>query len=151
MQDAGSLMEPSRLSPTCPRSVELRPLGIDLDPSSLTFHAEAPLLTHRCDCDTESVEKQGHRAVCTTLKQSIQAEQSRSLLPGTLHSHCLTAAVAQVIAGVLEERGIEVLFAGNPRAQNLLSFVARTGNTFLGSLMWVDYVRLLGLQGGAKH
>ena len=57
----------------------------------------------------------------------------------------------QVIAGVLEERGIEVLFAGNPRAQNLLSFVARTGNTFLGSLMWVDYVRLLGLQGGAKH
>jgi hypothetical protein len=22
----------------------------------------------------------------------------------------------------------------------------RTGNTFLGSLMWVDYLRLLGLQ-----
>ena len=59
--------------------------------------------------------------------------------------------ILQVIAGVLEERGIEVIFAGNPRLQNVLSFVARTGNTFLGSLMWVDYVRLLGLQGGPKH
>ena len=56
-----------------------------------------------------------------------------------------------MIAGVLEERGIEVIFAGNPRLQNVLSFVARTGNTFLGSLMWVDYVRLLGLQGRPKH
>lgn len=28
----------------------------------------------------------------------------------------------------------------------------RTGNTFLGSLLWVDYIRLLGLQkAGAGH
>jgi len=52
----------------------------------------------------------------------------------------------QVIAGVVEERGIEVLFKGNPAAAAALSFVVRTGNTFLGSLMWVDYLRLLGLQ-----
>ena len=52
----------------------------------------------------------------------------------------------QVIAGVVEERGIEVLFKGNPAAAAALSFVVRTANTFLGSLMWVDYLRLLGLQ-----
>ena len=52
----------------------------------------------------------------------------------------------QVIAGVVEERGIEVLFKGSPAAAAALSFIVRTGNTFLGSLMWVDYLRLLGLQ-----
>ena len=52
----------------------------------------------------------------------------------------------QVIAGVVEERGIEVLFKGNPALCSALSFVVRTGNTFLGSLMWVDYLRLIGLQ-----
>lgn len=52
----------------------------------------------------------------------------------------------QVIAGVVEERGIEVLFKGSPALCSALSFVVRTGNTFLGSLMWVDYLRLIGLQ-----
>ena len=52
----------------------------------------------------------------------------------------------QLIAGVVEERGIEVLFKSNPAACAALSFVVRTGNTFLGSLLWVDYLRLLGLQ-----
>ena len=42
----------------------------------------------------------------------------------------------QVIAGVIEERGIEAFLAGNPRICNLLSFVVRTGNTYLGSLFW---------------
>jgi hypothetical protein len=54
----------------------------------------------------------------------------------------------QVIAGVVEERGIETLLAGRPGLCSALSFVVRTGNTFLGSLMWVDYIRLLGLQKG---
>lgn len=52
----------------------------------------------------------------------------------------------QVIAGVVEERGIEAVFKGNPALCSALSFVVRTGNTFLGSLMWVDYLRLIGLQ-----
>ncbi len=58
----------------------------------------------------------------------------------------------QVIAGIVEERGIEVLFKGKPELCHLLSFVARTGNTFLGSLLWVDFVRLCGMQkaGGDK-
>jgi hypothetical protein len=28
----------------------------------------------------------------------------------------------------------------------VLSFVVRTANTFIGSLLWVDFVRLLGMQ-----
>lgn len=52
----------------------------------------------------------------------------------------------QILAGVVEERGIETLLAGRPGLCNVLSFAVRTGNTFLGSLMWVDYLRLLGLQ-----
>ena len=52
----------------------------------------------------------------------------------------------QVMAGVLEERIIETLFKGNPAVCGALSFAIRTGNTFLGSLLWVDFIRLLGLQ-----
>eukprot|EP00798_Chlamydomonas_sp_ICE-L_P007664 gene7664-820_t len=52
----------------------------------------------------------------------------------------------QIIAGVIEERGIEVFFAGNPRACTILSFFTRTSNTFLGSLLWVDFIRVLGMQ-----
>ncbi|EFJ52087.1 hypothetical protein VOLCADRAFT_79235 [Volvox carteri f. nagariensis] len=52
----------------------------------------------------------------------------------------------QIIAGIIEERGIEVLFKGKPELCHLLSFAARTGNTFLGSLLWVDFVRLCGMQ-----
>ena len=44
--------------------------------------------------------------------------------------------VSQVIAGVIEERGIEALLHNYPRLCNILSFVVRTGNTYLGSLMW---------------
>ena len=52
----------------------------------------------------------------------------------------------QVIAGVIEERGIEAILGKYPRICNALSLLVRTGNTYLGSLMWVDYIRLLGLQ-----
>jgi len=52
-------------------------------------------------------------------------------------------------AGVIEERGIEVLFKGNPSLCHALSFAARTANTFVGSLLWVDFVRLCGMQKGA--
>jgi hypothetical protein len=52
----------------------------------------------------------------------------------------------QLIAGVVEERGIETLFRGNPQLCHALSFVVRTANTFVGSLLWVDFVRLCGMQ-----
>ncbi|KAL4434804.1 hypothetical protein ABPG77_005331 [Micractinium sp. CCAP 211/92] len=58
----------------------------------------------------------------------------------------------QILAGLIEERGIEVMFKSNPAACAVLSFIVRTGNTFLGSLLWVDYIRLLGLQkAGGGH
>ena len=52
----------------------------------------------------------------------------------------------QVIAGVVEQRGIETVLANYPSACHALSLVVRTSNTFLGSLMWVDWLRFLGLQ-----
>jgi len=36
------------------------------------------------------------------------------------------------------------VFKGNYQLCAVLSFIVRTGNTFLGSLLWVDFVRLLG-------
>jgi hypothetical protein len=34
----------------------------------------------------------------------------------------------------------------------VLSLVVRTANTFLGSLLWVDFIRLLGMQkAGGGH
>ncbi|GAB4814932.1 hypothetical protein N2152v2_001978 [Parachlorella kessleri] len=57
----------------------------------------------------------------------------------------------QIVAGLIEERGIEVLFRGNPGLCHALSFVIRTANTYLGSLLWVDYIRLLGLQKAPVH
>ena len=39
----------------------------------------------------------------------------------------------QILAGLVEERGIEVFFKSNPAACAVLSFIVRTGNTFLGS------------------
>ena len=52
----------------------------------------------------------------------------------------------QVIAGIIEERGIENVFRGNSNICPLLSLAVRTGNTFLGSSQWIDYLRLIGLQ-----
>lgn len=52
----------------------------------------------------------------------------------------------QVLAGILEERIIETVFVGKPALTTAISFVLRTGNTFLGSLLWVDFVRLFGMQ-----
>ncbi len=52
----------------------------------------------------------------------------------------------QVIAGVIEERGIETIFKGQHQLCHALSFIVRTANTFVGSLLWVDFVRLMGMQ-----
>lgn len=52
----------------------------------------------------------------------------------------------QIIAGIIEERGIETIFKGQHQLCHILSFIVRTANTFVGSLLWVDFVRLLGMQ-----
>lgn len=52
----------------------------------------------------------------------------------------------QILAGLVEERGIESWFKGNPQVCAVLSFIVRTANTFLGSLLWVDFIGILGLQ-----
>jgi len=52
----------------------------------------------------------------------------------------------QLVAGVIEERGIETVFKGNHALCAGLSLAVRTLNTFAGSLLWVDFVRLLGMQ-----
>lgn len=41
----------------------------------------------------------------------------------------------QVLAGVVEQRVLEPLLEKNKLALSVLSFIARTGNTFLGSLL----------------
>ena len=51
----------------------------------------------------------------------------------------------QLVAGVIEERGIEE-FIADRRICNVLSFIVRTSNTFVGSLLWLDFVRFFGLQ-----
>lgn len=56
----------------------------------------------------------------------------------------------QILAGIVEERGIETIFHGKPGICAALSFAVRTGNTFLGSILWVDFLRMLNLQPKTK-
>lgn len=80
--------------------------------------------------------------------QPLNAPQNVLVMSAAYASYMATSSNLryQVVAGVLEERGVEVLFKNNPALCAAFSFVIRTSNTFLGSLMWVDYIRLLGLQ-----
>ncbi|XP_057807781.1 protein RETICULATA-RELATED 4, chloroplastic-like [Salvia miltiorrhiza] len=52
----------------------------------------------------------------------------------------------QVLAGVIEQRILEPLLHEHKLVLSAVCFVVRTGNTFLGSLMWVDYARWIGIQ-----
>ncbi|KAK9700288.1 hypothetical protein RND81_08G229600 [Saponaria officinalis] len=52
----------------------------------------------------------------------------------------------QVIAGLIEQRLLEPLLHQHKLALSAICFIVRTGNTFLGSLMWVDFARLVGVQ-----
>ncbi|KAK2992966.1 hypothetical protein RJ640_017516, partial [Escallonia rubra] len=52
----------------------------------------------------------------------------------------------QVLAGVIEQRILEPLLHQHKIILSAICFVVRTGNTFLGSLMWVDYARWVGIQ-----
>ncbi|GMH20617.1 hypothetical protein Nepgr_022458 [Nepenthes gracilis] len=48
----------------------------------------------------------------------------------------------QVVAGIIEQRILEPLLHQHKLILSGICFAVRTGNTFLGSLMWVDYARL---------
>ncbi|KAK9072807.1 hypothetical protein SSX86_009242 [Deinandra increscens subsp. villosa] len=52
----------------------------------------------------------------------------------------------QLLAGVLEQRFLEPLLHQHKLMLSAACFIVRTGNTYLGSLLWVDYARLVGLQ-----
>ncbi|KAL2485477.1 Protein of unknown function (DUF3411) [Abeliophyllum distichum] len=52
----------------------------------------------------------------------------------------------QVLAGVIEQRILEPLLHQNKLFLSATCFAVRTGNTFLGSLLWVDYARWIGIQ-----
>lgn len=52
----------------------------------------------------------------------------------------------QFLAGVVEQRILEPWLHNQKLALSALCFIVRTGNTFLGSLMWVDYARWVGVQ-----
>ncbi|XP_077218416.1 protein RETICULATA-RELATED 4, chloroplastic-like [Tasmannia lanceolata] len=52
----------------------------------------------------------------------------------------------QILAGVIEQRILEPLLHQHKIILSALCFAVRTGNTFLGSLLWVDYARLIRIQ-----
>ncbi|KAM6596610.1 hypothetical protein CsatA_007134 [Cannabis sativa] len=52
----------------------------------------------------------------------------------------------QVLAGVIEQRFLEPLLHQHKLMLSAMCFAVRTGNTFLGSLLWVDYARWIGIQ-----
>uniref|UniRef100_A0A803LC28 Uncharacterized protein n=2 Tax=Chenopodium quinoa TaxID=63459 RepID=A0A803LC28_CHEQI len=52
----------------------------------------------------------------------------------------------QIIAGVIEQRILEPFLHDQKLILSAVCFAVRTGNTFLGSLMWVDFARFIGVQ-----
>nr|XP_023906625.1 protein RETICULATA-RELATED 4, chloroplastic [Quercus suber] len=52
----------------------------------------------------------------------------------------------QILAGVIEQRILEPMLHQHKLWLSAVSFAVRTGNTFLGSLLWVDYARWIGVQ-----
>ncbi|KAL5232330.1 hypothetical protein ABZP36_031106 [Zizania latifolia] len=52
----------------------------------------------------------------------------------------------QILAGVIEQRMLEPLLHHHKLVLSALCFAVRTGNTFLGSLLWVDYAKWIGVQ-----
>ncbi|XP_052187382.1 protein RETICULATA-RELATED 4, chloroplastic-like [Diospyros lotus] len=57
----------------------------------------------------------------------------------------------QILAGVIEQRILEPLLHKHKLMLSAVCFAVRTGNTYLGSLLWVDYARWVGIQKAQKH
>ncbi|XP_048499734.2 protein RETICULATA-RELATED 4, chloroplastic-like [Beta vulgaris subsp. vulgaris] len=52
----------------------------------------------------------------------------------------------QIVAGIIEQRLLEPMFHKQKLLLSAFCFAVRTGNTFVGSLLWVDYARWIGIQ-----
>lgn len=52
----------------------------------------------------------------------------------------------QMLAGVIEQRILEPMLHQHKLFLSTICFAVRTGNTFLGSLLWVEYARFVGIQ-----
>ncbi|KAJ7531066.1 hypothetical protein O6H91_14G031200 [Diphasiastrum complanatum] len=52
----------------------------------------------------------------------------------------------QAIAGLVEHWVADYFLASEPLAGNLISFVARTANSYWGTTQWIDLARITGLQ-----
>lgn len=52
----------------------------------------------------------------------------------------------QAIAGIVEHWIADFYLASHPIAGNILSFAARTANSYLGTQQWIDLARITGLQ-----
>ncbi|KAK7243425.1 hypothetical protein RIF29_38221 [Crotalaria pallida] len=52
----------------------------------------------------------------------------------------------QVLAGIIEQRILEPLLHKNKLILSAAYFAVRTGNTYWGSLLWVDFARWVGVQ-----
>lgn len=52
----------------------------------------------------------------------------------------------QILAGVIEQRILEPWLHNKKLLLSASCFAVRTGNTFVGSLLWVDYARWTGIQ-----
>ncbi|EFJ19988.1 hypothetical protein SELMODRAFT_177305 [Selaginella moellendorffii] len=52
----------------------------------------------------------------------------------------------QIVAGVVEHWIADYFLASTPLAGNILSFLARTANSYWGTQQWVDLARIFGLQ-----
>lgn len=56
----------------------------------------------------------------------------------------------QFVAGIMEQRIIDPIFKErhpSALAQGICSGIVRAGNTFVGSLLMIDWLKALGLQG----
>jgi hypothetical protein len=57
----------------------------------------------------------------------------------------------QLIAGGIEQRVFDVVFAKQPMLSTAGSFVVRTANLYLGAGMIVDWLRIVGVQQSSEE
>ncbi|XP_074557963.1 protein RETICULATA-RELATED 4, chloroplastic-like [Curcuma longa] len=86
-----------------------------------------------------------------TINKDVAAETEDVPIVSTSVAYGVYMAISsnlryQLLAGVIEQRILEPLLHNNKLALSALCFAVRTGNTFLGSLLWVDYARWVGVQ-----
>ncbi|MCL7029519.1 hypothetical protein MKW94_019649 [Papaver nudicaule] len=87
----------------------------------------------------------------TTVSKSSEGEVKEIPIVSTSVAYGVYMAVSsnlryQLLAGVVEQRILEPMLHQHKLLLSALCFAVRTGNTFLGSLLWVDYARLIGIQ-----